>query len=345
MERGTLYQLRNLINRRNVKKEVKSDVNAAEDFIEIVVTGYIVSAVLSYLGMSSITDAPNDTILSPDLWMEDDSVRKSALIDVASAIVDKHIDLSTDLGQMHEESDNGSAENSDDCGESVVDDGGEGSGGQDGPVGSAYEYCREVLSLGLLYLYFKDSIREGDGTRVMVAWKYFMLIFKATKHKNYALEALTMLTQYFVILPPNLAEQLKWSRFVNVHGFPGHNISADLHMEHMNRTVKTIIDGLGSNKTDAAIVRAGKSVGPVSDILTKFDDEAGVAPISGKHADKSELNDLHQIVNQLMEVKVFDAGLHDYKSYLNLKANLSKSLSKNDLRKWILNNFSKHTLF
>ncbi len=91
-------------------------------------------------------------------------------------------------------------------------------------MGSAYEYCREVLSLGLLYLNFKDSIREGDGTRVMVAWKYFMLIFKATKHKNYAMEALTMLTQYFVILPPNLAEQLKWSRFVNVHGFPGRNI-------------------------------------------------------------------------------------------------------------------------
>ncbi len=68
-----------------------------------------------------------------------------------------------------------------------------------------------------------------------------MLIFKATKHKNYAMEELTMLTQYFVILP-NLAEQLKWSRFVNVHGFPGRNISADLHMEHMNRTVKTIID-------------------------------------------------------------------------------------------------------
>ncbi len=167
--------------------------------------------------------------------MEDDSVRKSALIGVASAIVDKHIDLATEFGQTQEGSDDGSAESSGDWGESA-DDGGEGG---DGPMGSAYEYCREVLSL--LYLNFKDSIREGDGTRVMVAWKYFMLIFKATKHKNYAMEELTMLTQYFVILP-NLAEQLKWSRFVNVHGFPGRNISADLHMEHMNRTVKTIID-------------------------------------------------------------------------------------------------------
>ena len=77
------------------KKEVKSDVNATEDFIEIVVTGYIISAVLSYLGMSCINDVPSDSILSPALWMEDDSVRKSALMDVASAIIDKHIDLAT----------------------------------------------------------------------------------------------------------------------------------------------------------------------------------------------------------------------------------------------------------
>ncbi len=248
MERGTFYQLRSLINRRNVKKEVKSDVNAAEYFIEIVVTGYIVSAVLSYLDMACIDDTPSDTILSPDLWMEDDSVRKSALMGVASAIVDKHIDLATEFGQTQEGSDDGSAESSGDCGESA-DDGGEGG---DSPMGSAYEYCREVLSLGLLYLNFKDSVREGDGTRVMVAWKYFMLIFKATKHKNYAMEALTMLTQYFVILPPNLAEQLKWSRFVNVHGFPGRNISADLHMEHMNRTVKTIVTGFGKIRLNAA---------------------------------------------------------------------------------------------
>ena len=36
-------------------------------------------------------------------------------------------------------------------------------GGSDGHVGSVYEYCREVLSLGLLYLYFKDSVRKEMG--------------------------------------------------------------------------------------------------------------------------------------------------------------------------------------
>ena len=42
MERGTLYLLRNLINRRNVTTEVKSNVNANEDFLEVVVTGHVI---------------------------------------------------------------------------------------------------------------------------------------------------------------------------------------------------------------------------------------------------------------------------------------------------------------
>lgn len=31
-------------------------------------------------------------------------------------------------------------------------------------------------------------------------------------------------------------------------------------MEHMNTVVKTAIEGMGANKTEAAIVRVGKSV-------------------------------------------------------------------------------------
>ena len=104
-----------------------------------------------------------------------------------------------------------------------------------------YSYACEVLSLGLFYFVFRDSIREGDGDRDMIVWKYLLLLFKASKRTNYAIEALTLLAQYYLILPPRLAEQLKWSRFVNVHGIPGHNISCDLHMEHLNREVKTAI--------------------------------------------------------------------------------------------------------
>ena len=118
-------------------------------------------------------------------------------------------------------------------------------------AGTVLEYSHEVLSLGLLFLELKDAVREGDGDRVLLDWKYLLLLFKASGRKNYAIEALTLLSQYHLLFPPYLAEQLKWSRFVNVHGFPGHNISRDLHMEHLNRLVKTAINGLGANKSQS----------------------------------------------------------------------------------------------
>ena len=67
-----------------------------------------------------------------------------------------------------------------------------------------------------------------------------------------------MLSQYHLTLPPRLAEQLMWSRFINTHGHAGHNISCDLHIEHMNRVAKTAIEGLGANKSEKAITRVGK---------------------------------------------------------------------------------------
>ena len=212
-----------------MKKEVKSNVNGIEDFFEVVVTGYIICAVMSYLGMSHISDMPSDSAISHDLWMEDDSVTKSALMDIASSIVDRHIDLATEFCGQPTMGDDGNIDTLVGGGDHDGDEDGDGGGGDgakdgdgvedrgdvatdlvgggDGGSGSVYDCTREMLSLGLLYLHFKDAVREGDGTRVMLAWKYFLLIFKATKHKNYASEALTMLTQYFFDVATQLSRR------------------------------------------------------------------------------------------------------------------------------------------
>ncbi len=171
MERGTLFHLRNLVNRRNVTKSPKKDMNATEDFFELVVIGYTLAAVMSHLDMSSVNDRPLSSIVSPDIWMEDDSVRKSTLYAIAGQIIDKHVDLDMEFSDKRRNKD----------------------------TGTVYDYSCELLTLGLLYLNFKDAVREGDGERVMTTWKYFMLIFKATGRKNYALEAHTLLTQYHIL--------------------------------------------------------------------------------------------------------------------------------------------------
>lgn len=50
-EGGTLYQLRNLIDRRNVIKDVRNDMNATEDFFEAVGISHIIAVTLQHFKM------------------------------------------------------------------------------------------------------------------------------------------------------------------------------------------------------------------------------------------------------------------------------------------------------
>lgn len=318
MERGTLYQLRNLINRRNVVKKVKSDVNANEAFFELVVTGHIITCAMEILGMSSIDEVPSSGVIqSPEeVWLKDDSERKAILEEVSSLVVEQYVDLSTIFSNPRSKH-------------------------LPATTDHINAYACETLSLGLLFMEFKDAIREGDGNRVMRVWKYFLLLFKASGRKNYAIEALTLLSQYYLILPPHLAEQVKWSRFINVHGLPGHNISCDLHMEHLNRVAKIAIEGLGANKSQKAIQRIGKAIGTVSLSLENFDTISNVPAESGAHTTRSSEKDLLKIIKQLAKTKVFSTiPERRHKSFANMKTNLIRSLSELDLKKWMTDHYA-----
>ncbi len=244
MERGTLFHLRNQLNRRNVSKKCKIDLNAHEDFFELVVEAYIVCAVMHDL--STVDDVPSEDVLpnSSLMWMEEDGERLKVLMSIAVNIASQHIDIQTNAPKKPAQTQS-----------------------QSKSTDNVLSYSNEVMNLGLLLFEFKDAIKEGDGDRCLRLWKYFLLVFKASGRKNYAMEAFHLLIQYHIVLPPRLAEGVKWSRFVNTRGLPGNNISCDLHMEHMNKLVKTSIKGLGANKAQNSIIRCGKMVGTLESTL------------------------------------------------------------------------------
>ena len=84
-----------------------------------------------------------------------------------------------------------------------------------------YVYAKELLTLGLLWLNFYDSIREADGDRIICNWKFNLLGFKAGKRKNYSIEAVNFLLQVQYLLSPREAAQLKWSHCINTSGRQG----------------------------------------------------------------------------------------------------------------------------
>ena len=237
-DQGTLFQLRNV---RNVVSDPSKDFNASD---LLVVKCHILCAAMRYLQMDSLDSFPVDH----DQWdfgtKED---RQCKLFSIASAIASAYFNLSICSRDTNENQDH------------------------------VHEYAKEVLSLGLLYMEFRDAIKEGDGNRVMNCWKYFMLIFKKTGHRNYAIESFNTLAQCEWLLPPRQANQLQYS---NVHGLPGHNISCDLYMEHLNKLMKSCIQHLGANKTGSNIQRIGKCINAIDEILTSFDELNEIANTS-----------------------------------------------------------------
>ena len=218
---GTLMQLKNLINRKNVPSKPKADMNACEDFLDLVMTSHILAAGMDLLQMTSLEDDPHSPLLPPDFASQSSSKMKETLTNLSKAVVTQY----TNLDILQEKS---PAKKS------------------DSSVDRVYEYARETLTLSLLYEEFHDSIREGDGPRDIRCRKFFLLAFKACRRKNYAIEAFTLLAQHEILFPERLKQQLLWSRFVNTIGKPGHNIPCDLHLEHciiaLSRPLSAILE-------------------------------------------------------------------------------------------------------
>jgi L1 cell adhesion molecule like protein len=171
-------------------------------------------------------------LIPEDLWLQETSEREKVMDSILSKIIENYVDIQFNTSS------------SDDAGQDLV-----------------LLYVKRLLSIGSIFLEFADGIREGDGDRVIRCWRYMMLIFHNADLYNYAKEAVLLLYEYQYLLSPKQAEQLKYNRFVNTSGIPGRNISADQHMEHLNRVVKNGIEALGPNKCEANIVRIGKTTG------------------------------------------------------------------------------------
>ena len=119
-----------------------------------------------------------------------------------------------------------------------------------------HAYALETLSLGLLWLALHDSIKEGDGDRLILHWKLLLVVFKSADCPNYRKETVRLLHQHKHNFSERKCTQLMWSRFVNTKALTGLNIPSDLHIEHINRRIKSVLCHLGSNINPVSIARA-----------------------------------------------------------------------------------------
>ena len=163
--------------------------------------------------------------------------------------------------------------------------------------------------------WFSRCYREGDGDRILLHWKFLLLVSKLENHHHYAKEAFNLTLQSILLSLCKLCD-LKWSRTINTHGKPGHNVPCDLHMEHLNRQLKRCIRNAGSNIYPSAIQRVAKSLGPVSNVCAQFEKELSISANKDYHTYPSFRKDLDAIIRVLENERACcDDSTQVYKSY------------------------------
>ena len=167
MDAGTMYQLRNLINRRNVVKTPKDSVAACEDFFLLLTEAHILAAAMTNFGMESLDDTPS-SLLFPEVSKHLSSVEHQNVLMVRSQNL---FDTLVDMTFLKEAASNNPT-----------------TGTRQTRPDDVYASAYGVLTNGLFLMKFIDGIREGDGSRIVRCWRYLMMMFKACQRKNYAIE-------------------------------------------------------------------------------------------------------------------------------------------------------------
>lgn len=349
--------MRNLLNRRNVKRDISGKFNEAIDFFELAVTGYIIAAAMHYFGMKSTTHKPTRNYLQP--------LHHSAL-----RIVDEYVVVhesshdhkvgSNDMTNPHAErialEHSYAKPTASSCTSStpqvkkrklpewLLTH-------QDRPRASrlvkkvaqdgVFNYSSAVLNDGLLLLELRDAVREGDGLRVVRCWKFMLLYWRYAGHTKYALEALRLLGAVNGTATLRTAEEITWCRFVNSRGGPGNNIPVDLFMEHLNRTLKEYLHGLGANVNESTIVHISKSLKALMDTCSHFDSICGIHNESIYHTCQDTSKDLDLIVQELVKSDVFEYVVFEYvpgrfhKTFQNIKPHIAAHIDCDKMFNWI----------
>jgi len=267
------------LGRTNVKSKPIDSFDACEDFFVLVIEAHVVAAGMKLLDMQDLNDTPSKQY-APEgelTWACTNEEKKPILDKITKDIVQSF--LCTDYHASKS-----SSSSSEDM---------------------AYKYSSQLLTIGCIYLEFRDAIKEGDGIRVLRCYRYLLPMFISSWRTNYAIETLNFLMQYEYLLSPRQAEELLWGRFINTHGQAGRNIPNDLHCEHLNRLVKTSIAQLQANKTAASMERVARALGTVHPVLHNFDKDNHVTEPNTSHKEVKSFQDFKVLLDCLKKASVF----------------------------------------
>ena len=97
---GTLVQLKNLINRKNVVSAPKDNVDACDDFLILVVTCHFLTVVMNKLGIECLDDMPTKAVFTQMSWMMSNDDQRSAIYCFCQDIIKECVHLPKSAASM-----------------------------------------------------------------------------------------------------------------------------------------------------------------------------------------------------------------------------------------------------
>ncbi|KXJ19523.1 hypothetical protein AC249_AIPGENE18307 [Exaiptasia diaphana] len=311
----------NMINRRSVKADVDGAVNPCRQFFELELKARVIAAAMHILKMDSLSGTPDESIIPSNAKELTSAQQKALLKKVASQVVDTFIlqkdKIETLLQTVLTEEELVVARNEEQtdegrficrfpgCGKTFAHDGKWRANHEathnmpetqtpeipssrkipkveSGDTDDMFNYQCSFLEYAMIIYNFFDSIKEGDGKRVVRCWKFQLPYLRNDPGSTkYALEALTLIFQTNALLSHKDVHNFVWNRFSSNRNGYGNNIPLDLNMEFMNRLLKEVVRKLGPNaKNPKTIDRYCRAVDVNKVVLNNFDQEISLASIS-----------------------------------------------------------------
>lgn len=271
-----MYQLRNLIDRRNITSDPKGNLHACQSFLKVVVESEILVAFAGSHDLKSL-DVDITEIVKEGVPKTAQG-KMQCITELASKVVEcTALNPSGDLEPLY-------------------------------PSDDTSNYSSKLLGMGLLAWDFEDAVREGDGERILRLWKFLLLLFKQAGKTKYSIEAARLLCCVHVTLSEQKAYELMWNRTCSTHGGLGSTKSLDLALEHLNRDFKENVRGFHSHLTEKSVSKTAHAAPLVSQLISQFDRHLQVRSDSGYHIVPSHDKDRDIILGQLLSCAAFKTG-------------------------------------
>lgn len=151
-----------------------------------------------------------------------------------------------------------------------------------------------------------DTCAEGDGDRNNINEKRLLsYFFNTASFTKYAVEMFTSIAQEKALLSEEVAQRVSWGKFVNWTGGEGKNIEGDKAQEICNCTSKSVVQGMGPNKTTTAIITASKASPGIHQIKNQFDKATKIHSSSRAHSTRSSKADELLMFKELRKLRPF----------------------------------------